>query len=102
MMPGAMHSVDVEMANPGNAVVQCRVADHISAGERGKLQGVQRGSGARGRGRPHIGRWWAVQSPLRMPSLGARWSQLPAQGLCPPRCLSWGCPDPDPALLLLY
>ncbi|KAI3431459.1 hypothetical protein D9Q98_004511 [Chlorella vulgaris] len=32
MMPGAMHSIDVVMANPGTAVVQCRVADHISAG----------------------------------------------------------------------
>lgn len=32
MMPGAMHSVDVTMANPGSGVVQCRVADHIAAG----------------------------------------------------------------------
>lgn len=34
-MPGAMHSVDVVMSNPGMSLVQCRVADHISAGERG-------------------------------------------------------------------
>ena len=33
MMPGAMHSVDVVMSNPGLSLVQCRVADHISAGE---------------------------------------------------------------------
>ena len=35
MMPGAMHSVDVVMSNPGLSLVQCRVADHISAGEAG-------------------------------------------------------------------
>ncbi|KAI7843651.1 hypothetical protein COHA_002890 [Chlorella ohadii] len=34
MMPGAMHSVDVVMSNPGLSLVQCRVADHISAGMR--------------------------------------------------------------------
>jgi hephaestin len=34
MMPGAMHSVDIVMANPGTGLVQCRVADHISAGMR--------------------------------------------------------------------
>lgn len=32
LMPGAMHSVDIVMANPGISTVQCRVADHISAG----------------------------------------------------------------------
>ena len=32
MMPGAMHSMDVVMVNPGLSVVQCRVADHILAG----------------------------------------------------------------------
>lgn len=32
MMPGAMRSADVAMTNPGNALVQCRVADHIAAG----------------------------------------------------------------------
>ncbi|PSC72045.1 multicopper ferroxidase [Micractinium conductrix] len=34
MMPGAMHSMEVTMANPGVSVLQCRVADHISAGMR--------------------------------------------------------------------
>jgi hypothetical protein len=31
-MPGAMHSVDIVMANPGTGVVQCRVADHVASG----------------------------------------------------------------------
>ncbi len=31
-MPGAMHTVDVTMVNPGTAVLQCRIADHITAG----------------------------------------------------------------------
>jgi len=50
MMPGAMHSVDVVMSNPGLSLVQCRVADHISAGEaavghfRGQLWGTWEGS----------------------------------------------------------
>ncbi|KAL4440358.1 hypothetical protein ABPG75_003359 [Micractinium tetrahymenae] len=34
LMPGAMHTADVTMANPGTAVLQCRIADHITAGMR--------------------------------------------------------------------
>ncbi|KAL4429029.1 hypothetical protein ABPG77_006068 [Micractinium sp. CCAP 211/92] len=34
LMPGAMHTVDVTMVNPGTAVLQCRIADHITAGMR--------------------------------------------------------------------
>lgn len=34
MMPGAMHTIDIVMANPGTSILQCRVADHISAGMR--------------------------------------------------------------------
>lgn len=48
VVPGSMRTSDVDMANAGSAIIQCRIGDHIDAG----MSALFRVAGEAGRGLP--------------------------------------------------